>query len=167
MYSLYVRTGTSIFLIFSFSYLYYFCPIQWEKGSVLNRMKNFCEGSSLHKTLQQSPLHPLGKVKIWTPHPLPIRESEDLDVLADLENFTICKYQNLIHTRCQYEDGAMTWGTIDLYCFNFKNTESSKFQAEKLLWIWIFYQYSNKNMLMTMINIKHKLLSASIPWILI
>ena len=48
--------------------------------------------------------HPLGKVKIWmfweigeilplqVPEP-PIRESEDLDVLGDLENLIIAKYQ--------------------------------------------------------------------------
>ena len=44
-------------------------------------MKKICEGSSLHK-----PPPPLGKVKIWNPSPH--WESEDLDVLADLENFT-------------------------------------------------------------------------------
>ena len=65
---------------------------------------------------------PMAKVKIWmfweiignstiasTRTPPPFGESEDW-MFGRFRKFYHCKYQNLMHTRCRCEDGAVAWG---------------------------------------------------------
>ena len=56
-------------------------------------MQNFCEGSSLHQTPIPSTI---GESEDLEPlPPSPIRENEDLEVLGDLEYFTIVSTRTL------------------------------------------------------------------------